>query len=236
MISTNGNSPAGETGQVDLIAYRDPRSPVAEAYRTLRTNIQFSSLDQKINTIMVTSTNQHEGKSILLANLAVTFAESGARIILVDADLRRPKQDKIFGVSNTTGLTTVVLGEVQQESSPHLPLQQTQVDGLRILTSGPLPPNPSELLGSMAMDRVIQALRAEADYILFDAPPAIAVTDAAVLARKVDGVLLVVSAGTTKRDHAARAKQKLEKVNAKILGVVLNNAGLDADSLNYYNE
>lgn len=233
MASTAHGTAPGSAGLDDLIAYRDPRSPVAEAYRTLRTNIQFSSLEKPVQTILLTGTSGLEGKSNVLANLAVTFAQSGSRVILVDCDLRRPALDTLFGISNSSGLTSAILDEIKGNSGGILPLQRTAVENLRVLPSGPLPPNPAELLASSAMDRIIAALRAEADFVLFDSPPVVAVTDAAVLARKVDGVLLVVSAGQTKRDHAARAKQQLEKVNANILGVVLNNASLDADTLTY---
>jgi len=180
---------------------------------------------------LVTSTSPEEGKSTVLANLAVTFAEAGSQVILVDADLRRPSLHVLFGLSNQVGLTTAVL-----DDGGALPIQDTPVPNLRLLTSGPLPPNPAELLGSQRMDRIIEGLRAMADYVLFDSPPIVAVTDAAVLGRRLDGVLLVVDAGKTKRDHARRAKALLEKVNAHLLGVVLNNAELDLSLYQYYAE
>lgn len=215
--------------QDDLIALAEPRSPAAEAYRTLRTNIQFSSLDRPLRTILATSTCPEEGKSTVLANLAVTFAQAGSRIILVDCDLRRPSQHAIFHLDNAQGLTTAMLSE-----GDALPLQGTAVPNLRVLPAGPPPPNPSELLGSQRMEKIIEALKSQAEVVFLDSPPIIAVTDAAVLSRKVDGVLLVVSVGQTKRDYALKAKQLLEKVNAKILGVVLNNAKLEARLYRYY--
>lgn len=217
--------------QDELIALADPHSPAAEAYRTLRTNIQFSSLDRPLRTIMVTSTGPEEGKSTTLANLAVTFAQAGSRIILVDCDLRRPSQHAIFHLDNAQGLTTAMLREGDE-----LPIQETAVPNLRLLPAGPPPPNPSELLGSQRMEKIIEALKAQAEVIFFDSPPIIAVTDAAVLSRKVDGVLLVVSVGQTKRDHALKAKQLLEKVNARILGVALNNAKLEPSLYRYYSQ
>ena len=210
-ISPNGDSP--------LIALRDPRSPAAEAYRTLRTNIQFSSLDKPLHTLLVTSTAPDEGKSTTLANLAITMAQAEQRVILVDCDLRRPTLHTLFDLPNDQGLTSMILA---QGDLP--PLQATSVPGLSLLASGPLPPRPPDILGSRRMEAVIARLRAEADIVLFDTPPVVAVTDAAVLATKVDGVLLVFQAGATSRDRARQARQILEKVKANIVGVILNNA------------
>lgn len=214
----------------NLITVAEPRSPVSEAYRQLRTNIQFYALDRSLQTVLVTSAGAEEGKSTTLANLAVTFAEAGRKVLMVDCDLRRPSLHKLFGEANDSGLTTVIREEKTLEDA----VIPTEVKGLSLLTSGPLPPNPSELLGSQRMDRLIEALRSHAEVVLFDAPPTVAVTDAVVLGPKMDGVLLVVSAGRTKRDHALRAKSLLEKVNAKVLGVVLNNTKLDGNLYNYY--
>jgi non-specific protein-tyrosine kinase len=206
-----------------LIALRDPRSAAAEAYRTLRTNIQFSSLDKPLHTLMATSTAPDEGKSTTLANLAVTIAQSEQRVILVDCDLRRPSLHSFFGLSSEPGLTNIIL---EQDERP-LPLQATVVPGLSLLTSGPLPPRPADLLGSRRMEALIARLRAEADMVLFDTPPVVAVSDAAVLAPRLDGVLLVLQAGHTRRDRAREARKQLEKVKANIVGVVLNNARLE---------
>jgi non-specific protein-tyrosine kinase len=179
---------------------------------------------------LVTSTAAEEGKSTTLANLAVTFAQGGHQTVAVDTDLRRPSLHKIFGISNDIGLTSIALDE-----APILDLQDTSVPNLRVLPSGPLPPNPSELLSSHRMELIIELLKATAEYVLFDSPPIIAVSDAAVLARRVDGVLLLVSAGKTKRDHAIKAKAQLEKVGANIIGVVLNNVKVDKN-LYYYSQ
>jgi capsular exopolysaccharide synthesis family protein len=214
-----------------LITVADPRSPVSEAYRTLRTNLDFSSLDKPIKTMLVTSAGPGEGKSTVLANLAVTTAQAGRRVILVDCDLRRPTLHNIFNLKNDVGLTTMVVDDVAMESPP---LRDTGVEGLQLVSSGPLPPNPSELLGSRRMEEIIAALLERADVVLFDAPPVVAVTDAAVLATKVDGVLLVVNAGGTKRDYARTAKARLEKVNANLLGAVLNNVRFDVSLHRYY--
>jgi capsular exopolysaccharide synthesis family protein len=214
-----------------LITLADPRSPISEAYRTLRTNLDFSSLDKPIKTMLVTSAGPEEGKSTVLANLAVTTAQAGRKVILVDCDLRRPTLHNIFNLKNDLGLTTMVVEDAAMGSPP---LQDTGVEGLQLVSSGPLPPNPSELLGSRRMEEIIAALLEQADVVLFDAPPVVAVTDAAVLATKVDGVLLVINAGGTKRDYARAAKARLEKVNANLLGAVLNNVRFDVSLHRYY--
>jgi len=219
-----------EEGRGKLVTLADPRSPVAEAYRSLRTNLEFSSLDKPLRTMIVTSAAPEEGKSTVLANLAVVMAQAGKQVILADCDLRRPVLHEIFGVSNHRGLTTALL----DDSAAELPLRDTEVPGLRLLPSGPLPPNPAELLGSRRMAELIQTLRDQAEVVLFDAPPVIAVTDAAILASKVDGVLLVINAGVTRREHAQRAKAALERVNARLVGTVLNNVELDMSLYGYY--
>lgn len=214
-----------------LITLTDPRSPVSEAYRTLRTNLEFFSLDEPLRTLVVTSPGAEEGKSTVLANLAVTLAQGGKRVILVDCDLRRPMQHALFGLDNATGLTTMMLNEVAQSDPP---LRPTPIDGLQVLPAGPTPPNPAELLGSRRMKESMAALLNQADVVLFDAPPVLAVTDALVLAVQTDGVLLVVKAGGTRREHVQQAKERLERVNARIVGAVLNNAPTDAMLHGYY--
>jgi capsular exopolysaccharide synthesis family protein len=216
------------TTTLQLIALRDPRSAASEAYRTLRTNIQFSSLDKPLRTLLATSTAPDEGKSTTIANLAVTMAQAEQRVILVDCDLRRPSLHTMFGLDNTEGLTSLML----QESS-RIPAQPTEVPGLLVLTSGPLPPRPADILGSKRMEAVIARLREEADIVLFDTPPVNAVTDAAVLATKVDGVLLVFRSGSTKRDRAREARRLLDKVNANVVGVVLTDVKGE-DRYSYY--
>jgi non-specific protein-tyrosine kinase len=217
-FSMNGNK-----SSLPLITLRDPNSPASEAYRTLRTNIQFSSLDKPLRTLLMTSTAADEGKSTTLANLAITMAQAEQRIILVDCDLRRPTLHTLFELSNEQGLTNVIL----DQSDATLPLQETPVSGLSLLSSGPLPPRPADLLGSKRMEAVIERIQNDADIVLFDTPPVTAVTDAAVLATRLDGVLLVLKAGKTRRDRAREARRLLEKVKANIIGVVLNNARLE---------
>jgi capsular exopolysaccharide synthesis family protein len=206
----------------NLITLTDPRSPAAEAYRTLRTNLTFfAALDRPVETLVVTSAGRDEGKCQVLSNLAVTMAQGERRTILVDADLRDPQLHEVFGVANDRGLTTMIL---EEEALDDPPLLDVGVENLLLIPSGPLPPNPADVLGSRKMEQAIAAFRQRADVILFDAPPVVAVTDAAVLGTKVDGVLLVVSAGRTRREHAQRAKALLERVNVRIIGAVLNEA------------
>lgn len=212
-----------------LIAAKHPRSPIAEAYRVLRTNLQFSTVDQPSRTLMVTSPNPVEGKSVTAANLATVMAQSGKRTILVDADLRRPVQHHIFETTNAEGLTTLLLdGKID----PAAALKPTSVENLYVLPSGPIPPNPAELIGSKRMGELIKALAHQADVVIFDSPPVLAVSDAPTLATRVDGTLLVIDAGNTRRGLAHRAKEALTAVGAHVLGVALNR--LSARSGGYY--
>lgn len=214
---------------MDLITITDPRSPISEAYRTLRTNLSFYSLDNPLRSLVVTSPAPNEGKSTTIANLAVTIAQSGRRTILVDCDLRRPSLHDLFGLKAEPGFTDLVLADKLE-----LPLQPTGVENLWLLASGAKPPNPADLLGAKKVDQIIARLQEEADMVLFDAPPVMAVTDAAVLGAKVDGVLLVIQAGKTKRDHAERAKETLEKAKVRIVGATLTNAPKDSAISGYY--
>jgi capsular exopolysaccharide synthesis family protein len=209
------------TQQPNLITLTNPRSPAAEAYHTLRTNLTFAALDKPIETLVITSPAPDTSKSIVLANLGVTLAQGERRTVLVDADLRRPALHEIFGVTNERGLTTMF---VEEEALEHPPLVEAGVQNLWLLPSGPLPPNPADLLGSRKMEQAIAALKARADIVLFDAPPVVAVTDAVMLGTKTDGVLLVVSAGRTRREHTQRAKELLERVHVRIVGAVLKDA------------
>ncbi len=214
-----------------LITISEPRSAISEAYRTLRTNLDFASLDRALKTLVVTSAGVGEGKSSTLANLAVVSAQAGRKVVLVDADLRRPTLHQLFGLGNEVGLTTMMRDEAALASPS---LQETGVEGLLILPSGPLPPNPADLMGSRRMEEVIAALAERADQVFFDTPPVVAVTDAAALATKVDGVLLVISAGKTRREYARTAVQRLEQINARLVGAVLTNVQVGAGFQGYY--
>lgn len=223
-LSTLGNlgKIRGRAPRDKLIAARHPKSPLSEGYRTLRTNLQFSAVDNKLHTLLVTSPSPGEGKSMTSANLALVMAQSGLSVVLVDSDLRRPTLHKVFDLSNSVGLTSLLM---QDGSEMNGSLQNTPEANLRLLASGPLPPNPSELLGSKRMRSLMERLRGMADIIILDSPPMLAVTDASILAREVDGVLLVLEANTTRRDMAVKAKEDLKKIGGRILGVALNKIG-----------
>lgn len=208
-----------------IITLTDPQSAAAEAYRTLRTNIEFSSVDEPLRTLLVTSAAPLDEKGSTVANLAIAMADGDRPVILVDADLRRPMQHLLFGLPNDKGLTTLFRDE---ESFHHPPLQLVPNTSLRVLTSGPLPPIPGQLLASKKIDKIIAHLASMAEMVIFDAPPIITVNDASLLASQVDGVLLVVKAGRDKREHLKAAKDRLEKVNARLIGAVLTNARVDS--------
>lgn len=218
------------SGAVSLITIADKTSPIAEQYRTIRTNIQFASADRKIQTIVVTSSGPSEGKSTTAANIAVVFANSGQRVLLVDADMRKPTVHKTFGLTNEAGLSKVL----SSNNSVLEMAQPSMVDNLSILTSGPKPPNPSELLGSTRMNQVIDEARHLYDVIIFDMPPVVTVTDAQIMASKADGTLLVVRENVTRKDALTKAKDLLEMVQARVLGVVYNGTKDVKDQSYYY--
>lgn len=211
-----------------LVTLAEPRSAAAEAYRSLRTNLAFARPGEPLNTLLVAAPTSMEPRSTTVANLAVVTAQSGRRVTVVDCDLRRPAQHGLFELENDRGVTTVL---VAGEADAAAALQPTSVAGLRVLTSGPIPPNPAELLGSPGMASLVRALAEDADLVLFDAPPLLPVTDAAVLAPGLDGVVLVLESGRSRRDEATRARTVLDNVGARLLGVVL--AGLDASAHAY---
>lgn len=219
------------TDILGLVTLSEPLSPASEAYRTLRMNLQFAALDKPLKSLLITSPGPGEGKSTTLANLAVTMAQGEQRVLMVDCDLRRPSLHRLLGLENEAGLTTMMVDDQALEAPP---LQQTVVENLRFLAGGPPPPRPADLMGSQRMARIIERLQAEADILLFDAPPVMAVTDAVILATKMDGVLLVISAGETKREDAQRSVERLTKVNASIMGIVLNNVSPDSVASSYY--
>jgi capsular exopolysaccharide synthesis family protein len=200
-----------------LIVQDDPRSPRAESFRTLRTNLQFLDVGQGGRSFIVTSSIQSEGKSTTTANLAIALADSGVRVLLVDADLRRPKVANYMGLEGSVGLTDVLIGRVALADV----VQEWGRGRLSVLPAGTVPPNPSELLGSAAMGRLITELRSKFDVVLFDTPPLLPVTDAAILSRFVGGVILVVAAGRANRHHLHGAISALENVGSKVSGIVL---------------
>ncbi len=215
---------------VDLITLKDPRSPAADAYRTLRTNLIFSNVDKTLATIGVTAPAEDNRKGIAAANLAVTFAQSDHKTVLIDGDLRRPSVHTYWGVDSERGLTTMLL---ESDTLNNPPVIETEVDNLYVLPSGVLPANPVDVLASAKMDHVIQKLLQSADILIFDMPPVLVAADALVLGHKLDGVMLVVQANNTRRDHTSRAKQQLERVGVNLLGAVLLDAPQDRTSSQY---
>ena len=203
---------------VGLVTYDDPTSTISEQFNTIRTNIQFSSVDKKLNSILFTSSAPSEGKSTVSNNVAVTWAKQGETVVLVDADLRRPTIHKTFNVSNRVGLSSYLLGNASFEDV----VQPTMVKNLFVITSGPIPPNPSELLGSMRTKDLINRLEDKFGLLIMDAPPVNTVTDAQVLAAQIDGVIMVVPQGIAEKAGVAHAKQLLDTVHANILGVIMN--------------
>ncbi|MDQ4144935.1 MAG: polysaccharide biosynthesis tyrosine autokinase [Actinomycetota bacterium] len=212
-------------GETLVVSRSEPSSPAAEAYRTLRTSLQFISVNRTVRTLQVTSPAASEGKSSTTANLAVAMARAGKQVIAVSCDLRRPRLHQFFGVSNTVGFTSVLLGEVSLgaaiQEAPNEPR-------LRVLASGPLPPNPSELLSSARAAELLSVLREHVDIVLIDCPPVLPVTDATVLADRVDATLLVVTAGSTTRKQVSRTVEILRQVNAPLIGAVLNGVSTEA--------
>ncbi|MGQ9681006.1 MAG: CpsD/CapB family tyrosine-protein kinase [Anaerolineae bacterium] len=219
------------TEQSALVTISDPDSPASEAYRALRTNLAFAGLDKPLRTLMVTSPGAEEGKSTVLANLGVSLAQGEQRVLIIDADLRQPSQHILFGLSNDEGLTSML---INADAAARPPVRETTVPGLRVLTSGPLPPRPADLLGSKRMMDVLARLKEEADLLLFDSPPINAMADAAILATKVDGVLLVVRERRTRREAVMEARDRLNRVHAPLLGAVLNGTTLDQSFARYY--
>ncbi|MCP5096003.1 MAG: CpsD/CapB family tyrosine-protein kinase [Chloroflexi bacterium] len=210
-----------------LISISKPRSPTSEAYRVLRTAIQFALNDDN-RILLVSSAVPEEGKSTTAANLAVVMAQAGNRVLLVDADLRRPSQHKMFGLNNKKGLASVITGYDRDDSEDRLreilgdATQETAVNGLNILSCGPIPPNPSEVLVSRKMDDLLEVAVKDFDFIILDSPPVLAVTDATILSAKADAMLLVVKSKKSRKEYVKQVTSRLTEVNANVLGWVLN--------------
>lgn len=215
----------------ELVVLASGQSAAAEAYRILRTNLQFSGVDRPVHTLMISSPAPREGKTLTASNLGIAFAQAGQRVILVDADLHRPRLHRIFGLRNNIGLTSALLAP---EPAVDGLLQETTVPGLQVLTSGPLPPNPAELLASRRMREFTQKLTEAADIVIFDTPPITALADAAIIGSQVDGVLLVVSAGETRREMVRRALAALQRVQARVVGALINRMPVQGAGYYYY--
>ncbi len=214
-----------------LITVNDPKAAASEAYRMVRTNIEFSNVDEKKQTIVFTSPRQKEGKSTTIANTAIAMAQSGSKVLIIDCDLRKPRVHKLFRLSNEEGIVNVITSNKDIDDVIH---HSDDLENLDIITSGPIPPMPSELLGSKKFEEILEKLKETYDYIFMDSPPVLSVTDSTVLAAKVDGTILVISFGDTTVDAAQTAKKSLERVGAKMLGVVLTKAKVNKSGYYYY--
>jgi len=220
-----------ESTPATVITMSQPRSPVSESFRSLRTNLQFAGVAKPLQTILVTSPSPEDGKTSVVANLANVISQNNRKVLVIEADLRKPRIHKIFQLSNRTGLTDYFLHSQDQLTGA---IKKTEMKGVFVVTSGSLPPNPSELLGSDRMMEVVKLLGTHFNTIILDTPPLLAVTDALVLAPRVDGVILVIDPKKTKRGGVQHAIEQLKHVNANLLGVVLNNVKFK-NSPYYYN-
>jgi len=212
-----------------LVTSVNARSIVTEQFRTLRTNINFSMPDKELKTLIFTSASPGEGKSTVAANSAVVFAQEGKRVLLVDADMRKPTVHYTYHVTNTIGLSNLLTRQAILEDV----LKDTEIENLQLITCGPIPPNPAELIGSQTMERMMVEMKEKFDVIIFDAPPVLSVADAQILSNKCDGTILVMSSGQTEKTELLKAKEALVSSNANIIGVVLNNFELSKDH-HYY--
>ncbi|TCI48244.1 MULTISPECIES: CpsD/CapB family tyrosine-protein kinase [unclassified Exiguobacterium] len=212
----NDNLP--DYGQRDLITLANPKSPISEQYRTIRTNLEFTSIGQKLQMINVTSASTGEGKSTTAANLAVVYAQLGKRVLLIDCDLRKPTAQFTFNLSSQAGLSTILVGRILLERA----IQKTGVERLSLLTAGPIPPNPTELIASDQMVELLDEVRRQYDIVILDAPPMMQVADARLLAKIADGTILVISCENSERQLVVKAKEQLERTGTHMLGLVLN--------------
>ena len=205
-----------------------PKSITAESYRSLRTNIQYSSIDKQVKTLVVTSSNAGEGKSTVAGNLAYTFFQNGKRVLIIDCDLRKPSLHRKFNVSNEEGLTDVLVGTSKLNN-----VMKKIDDNLYLLITGTLPPNPAEIIGSNTMENFLEQCKINFDYIILDTPPILPVTDSKLLAIKADATVVVVRSEVSKSKHVSQAFKELEKVNANIIGTILNDVEMYSEKLYY---
>lgn len=207
------------------------KSLVAESFRTLRSNLQFSEFGKNIKLIVITSTSPNEGKSEVSINLAASLAQQGKKVIIIDADMRKPTQHKLTELNNIEGLSTFLLKKTGVDSINHLTINDVNLD---VLTSGPVPPNPAEMLASVSMEQTLKAFGDFYDYVIIDTPPLLAATDAQILASIADATLLVVDIKKTKRRQVIESRRRLDNVGAKLLGLVMNKINSHKDSYYYY--
>lgn len=213
-----------------ITSLEKPKSNISEAYRTIRTGIEFSNLDKDLKIICITSSKKDEGKTTVLSNLGVSFAKIDKKVLLIDADLRNPSISKMFDTSNTQGLMDILLGKRNIQDC----VKKTKQENLYILTGGTIPPNPAEVLSSKKMSEFIESIKDEYDYIFIDSPPVGVVSDASIISAYSDGVIFVVGANEVDSNLAKIAKERLDSVKANIVGVILNKFKTDTNS-EYYN-
>lgn len=222
--------PAPTNKMRHLITKLNPRSPISEQYRTIRTNLQFSSVDENLQSILITSAGPGAGKSITAANLAVVYAQQGLKTLLIDADLRKPTVHYTFRLNNLNGLSNVLIGVSNLQEA----IFQTDVDDLHVMSCGPIPPNPAELLASKRMEEILHQAKQLYDVVIFDTPPALAVADAKILANIVDGAIVVVRSNITNFEEAERTVHMMQDSKARLLGSVLNDREKSNSSYYYY--
>ena len=215
------------------ITLEERQSPMAEAYRHLRTSLLFSSAGKPPQSILVTSSQPSEGKTTTAVNTAISLAQTGAKVLVIDADMRRPRLHSVFGVSNAEGLSTILSSDMKAEEI--LKIIQYENDAkLHLLPSGPIPPNPAELIGSEQMANLLKSMQEHFTHVVVDSPPIASFTDGVLVASMVDGVILVVHSGKSSRQVVRRSRQLLQDINAKVFGVVLNNVNLRSQDNYYY--
>ena len=213
-----------------IISYNDPKSVISEQYREIRTNIEYSNVDQNTKTILVTSSDKNEGKTTTVSNLAVSFANLNKKVLLIDCDLRNASIHKMFKINNIYGLTDILAKDRAVDKC----IQKTELENLYVLTAGAIPPNPAEILSSDKMKNLIEDLKNIYDYIFIDTPPIGLVTDAGALSSFIDGVVLVVKSESVEKKYLEETKKKLDAVDARILGAILNSYKSEQKDYNYY--
>ena len=213
-----------------IISYNDPKSVISEQYRAIRTNIEYSNVDQNTKTILVTSSDKNEGKTTTVSNLAVSFANLNKKVLLIDCDLRNASIHKMFKLNNIYGLTDILAKDRAVDKC----IQETELENLYVLTAGAIPPNPAEILSSEKMKNLIEDLKNIYDYIFIDTPPIGLVTDAGVLSSFIDGVVLVVKSESVEKKYLEETKKKLDAVDARILGAILNSYKSEQKDYDYY--
>ncbi|WP_251518611.1 polysaccharide biosynthesis tyrosine autokinase [Staphylococcus sp. HKU1] len=213
-----------------LIVHEKPKSTVSEKFRGIRSNIMFSNANEEIESVLISSEKPSSGKSTVSANLAITYAQAGYKTLVIDGDMRKPTQHYLFNLSNQSGLSNLIIGKVIKKDA----IKSTQVDNLDVLTAGPVPPNPSELIGSQRFEELFQQLIAEYDFIVIDTPPVNTVTDAQLYAQLVENCILVIDNEKNDRKEIIKAKELLEKSHGKVIGAVLNRTKVEKNSSYYY--